>query len=402
MWKIHVAAVFITAAAYSRQKHFAQVAVKSSYESKARSLVRSELPFFLPEIRSVQVRFGFLQPTNDSQSLSSTQLPFLKNSLCWAEKNLAPALVGHSVFGYAPEYVVYTDNHTHAYAAETFHGFPSHRYELINLDMDPKDLIRMAPFNKSDFDDKNLASVRRTLADADHLDPKKGRLLLGTDIKFLQQPMDFIDAAAQLNDQQAIYMVDRFWQGETADGQPVSNVKYRMNTTGPQCPGLLGDFVYLSPGLEITVKNLQEKMLWYINQPRVLQRTIPPCPASCMASNGLHAIDQFALVLALGEAVRPAGEGCFSLDAEKYSHWYPRTPKTQVTHDKNIDACQMVQPIEMLTGYSSTEEGEDAKLKMIFAALVLLFTALASLLCAFTEEKGSNPAADDWKDMCSS
>ena len=33
-------------------------------------------------------------------------------------------------------------------------------------------------------------------------------------------------------------------------------------------------------------------------------RTIPPCPASCMASNGLHAIDQFALVLALGEAVR--------------------------------------------------------------------------------------------------
>lgn len=151
-----------------------------------------------------------------------------------------------------PFHVWPQDNHTHAYAAETFHGFPSHRYELINLDMDPKDLIRclewwnqiwldrvdldvigcdveggwssggtrrdgfqlgtqklgiespdifelvcedkshcltfglpflwqgMAPFNKSDFDDKNLASVRRTLADADHLDPKKGRLLLGT------------------------------------------------------------------------------------------------------------------------------------------------------------------------------------------------------------------------------
>eukprot|EP00434_Breviolum_minutum_P023014 symbB.v1.2.020304.t1/scaffold1701.1/size126048/4 len=185
----------------------------------------------------------------------------------------------------------------------------------------------------------------------------------------------------------------RFWRVDIA---------HQATLLSASCPGLLGDFVYLSPGLEITVKNLQEKMLWYINQPRVLQRTIPPCPASCMASNGLHAIDQFALVLALGEAVRPTGEGCFSLDAEKYSHWYPRTPKTQVTHDKNIDACQMVQPIEMLTGYSSTEEGEDAKLKMIFAALVLLFTALASLLCAFTEEKGSNPAADDWKDMCSS
>jgi hypothetical protein len=34
--------------------------------------------------------------------------------------------------------------------------------------------------------------------------------------------------------------------------------KYRMNTTGPQCPGLLGDFVYLSPGLELTVKKLQD------------------------------------------------------------------------------------------------------------------------------------------------
>ena len=32
-----------------------QVAVKSSYESKARSLVRSELPFFLPEIRYSRV-----------------------------------------------------------------------------------------------------------------------------------------------------------------------------------------------------------------------------------------------------------------------------------------------------------------------------------------------------------
>ena len=31
-----------------------------------------------------------------------------------------------------------------------------------------------------------------------------------------------------------------------------------MNTTGPQCPGLLGDFVYLSPGLELTVKKLQD------------------------------------------------------------------------------------------------------------------------------------------------
>lgn len=35
-----------------------------------------------------------------------------------------------------------------------------------------------------------------------------------------------------------------------------------MNTTGPQCPGLLGDFVYLSPGLELTVKKLQDPWIY--------------------------------------------------------------------------------------------------------------------------------------------
>lgn len=401
MWSATFAAVFITATAYSRQKHFAQVAVKSSYE--ARSLVRSEITQFLPDHRSIQVRFSLLQPTNDTDGLLGTQLPFLKNSLCWSEKNLASALIGNQLFGYAPEYVVYTDNHTHNYATEVFHGFPSHRYHLVNLDMDPKDMMRMAPFNKSEFDDRNWASVRRTLADSDHLDPQKARLLLGTDVKFLQRPLEFIEAASQLHEKQAVYMVDRFWQGQTADGQPVSKVKYRMNSTGPQCPGLLGDFVYLSPGLELTVKKLQEKMTWYMNQPRVLERTIPPCSASCLASNGLHAIDQFGLMMALGEAVRPMGEGCYSLDTERYSHWYPRTPKTQVTHDKTMDTCEMVQPVEMAAAYSS-EQSEDSKLKMLFAALVLLFTAMVSLLCAFTEEKGSKElqAFDDWKDMCSS
>ena len=49
MWSASFSAFFITAVAYSRQKHFAQVAVKSSYES--RSLVRSEITQFLPDLR---------------------------------------------------------------------------------------------------------------------------------------------------------------------------------------------------------------------------------------------------------------------------------------------------------------------------------------------------------------
>ena len=40
--------------------------------------------------------------------------------------------------------------------------------ELRNLDLDPRDAKRLQPFQKhrEDFDDKNWASVRRTLADA--------------------------------------------------------------------------------------------------------------------------------------------------------------------------------------------------------------------------------------------
>lgn len=56
MWSATFAAFFITATAYSRQKHFAQVAVKSSYE--ARSLVRSEISQFLPDLRCWEVNFA--------------------------------------------------------------------------------------------------------------------------------------------------------------------------------------------------------------------------------------------------------------------------------------------------------------------------------------------------------
>ena len=36
-------------------------------------------------------------------------------------------------------------------------------------------------------------------------------------------------------------------------------------------------------------------------------------------------------------AFRPSGQGCFSLDVEKYSHWYPRTPKTQADAMKPLE-----------------------------------------------------------------
>ena len=38
----------------------------------------------------------------------------------------------------------------------------------------------------------------------------------------------------------------------------------------------------------------------------------------------------------------------------------------QVTHDKTMDTCEMVQPVEM--DAASSEQNEDSKLKMLFAA----------------------------------
>eukprot|EP00439_Symbiodinium_sp_Y106_P065390 s235_g10.t1 len=377
LWALF-AALFISAGAYSnRQRSFAEGSSDRNVpDLSAPLLIRAQVAQKPP----VQVRFSLLQPSNDTASLRNIQELMGRISgahnvgrtaLCWAETNLVPAITASPAFGRAPQYVVYTDNHTHSYAQETYREFPRHRYKLVNLDLDPRDAtpgpnsrvqmtryfeavlprIRMAPFRYTPLDDKNRASVRRTLADSDHLSVQSGRLLLGTDVKFLHPPRDFVEAASKLPRQQAIYMIDRFWEGETVDGQPVSKVK--MNRSGPQCPGLLGDFIYLSPGLQVTLENLQSKMTWYIQQPRTLDRTIPRCPQSCLASNGLHAVDQFALVLALGEAVKPAGEGCFALDAEAYSHWYPRTPRTLVTHDKAMDECTLHLSL------SETLDGED-------------------------------------------
>ena len=69
---------------------------------------------------------------------------------------------------------------------------------------------------------------------------------------------------------------------------PAKTRKYRMNTTGPQCPGLLGDFVYLSPGLEMTVKNLQDT--WTALRYGMDVWCVKPFCSSCI----LHLFDCYA------------------------------------------------------------------------------------------------------------
>eukprot|EP00928_Gymnodinium_smaydae_P009400 TRINITY_DN13514_c0_g1_i1.p1 TRINITY_DN13514_c0_g1~~TRINITY_DN13514_c0_g1_i1.p1 ORF type:complete len:342 (+),score=46.50 TRINITY_DN13514_c0_g1_i1:174-1199(+) len=125
------------------------------------------------------------------------------------------------------------------------------------------------------------------------------------------------------------------------------NEKYTLPAhDGPQCPGLLADFVYLGPGLHIGVADLQEAARWYASLPLYPPRTDPPIAGTPDYMNELHALDQFALNLAIAEAVVPKGHlGCFPLHHSRYLHvgLGPRPgvadTEAEVVHDKTVSSC---------------------------------------------------------------
>merc|ERR1712187_221003 len=89
----------------------------------------------------------------------------------------------------------------------------------------------------------------------------------------------------------------------------------------------------------ITTDSLLSKMEWYLEQPVNEFRTSPPCLWCVKESSGMHALDQFAVMMALGDAVSPkGGGGCIPLGFEKHRHSWkePRPLGTQVVHDKII------------------------------------------------------------------
>jgi len=268
----------------------------------------------------------------------------LRSSLCLVEKHLSPALVLSSAFGERPSYVIFVDSFTEELVAKLMSEFPciSHeRMRLINLDEDPTDRERMKPLEPLGLNNVNHASVRRSLADTVHLPVETGRLLLGTDVSFVGVPTEFVERAARLDDGQALYMTDDMTWGPHL---------YRMsNVSGPQCAGLLGDFIYLGRGVRVSPESLGSKMKWYADQPIYANRTEPPCfPCPSFDPSGLHAIDQFAWVLALGEAT--GGKGCFPLTSARHG-FYTRQAATraatarhwhwsvEIVHDKLFQQC---------------------------------------------------------------
>ena len=285
------------------------------------------------------IRWALLSPDKDWKYVRRVGLPQLQSSVCLVERYLSP--LWHSRFGAAPQYVIYTDNGTHRVVAGNIRSLLGDRVTILNLDIDSDDTIRLAQANLSQLDPKNVASVRRLLADAALL-PPTARLLLGTDISIIREPKELIARATAMLPSQATYLADRHTLGGglyTLRGEP---------SPGPQCPGLVGDFVLVGPSVNISVDSVNAALKWYKNQPVSLTRTVPPC-AFCVAnSGGMHAIDQFALALVLGAAVLPQGPtGCFPLSNKAvhspggYSFQYlekmqDSLPGVQVAHTKVI------------------------------------------------------------------
>eukprot|EP00928_Gymnodinium_smaydae_P011712 TRINITY_DN14295_c0_g1_i1.p1 TRINITY_DN14295_c0_g1~~TRINITY_DN14295_c0_g1_i1.p1 ORF type:complete len:564 (+),score=28.51 TRINITY_DN14295_c0_g1_i1:152-1843(+) len=293
-------------------------------------------------LHEIVVRYSVLDPEPSRSYLRSIALPMLRSSLCLAEKYFAP-VCEHAGFG-KPIYVIYTDDATHVHVDQLIVIlFPSiqGRFRLVNLDDDPEDKSRLGELAQLRLDPTNYASVRRTLADAVHLPSQAGRLLLGLDISFLACPSTLVENMLRASAKSALYMADleTFERPYLMTGYP-----------GPQCPGFLADFVYLSPGLEVSAESIRSKALWYASQPIGPERTTPPTFwLAAPGSRGLHGIDQFALNLAVAAAVSPQGHpGCQALNGTLYMHRggfsrmsYPtvRGRHVEAVHDKVTSSC---------------------------------------------------------------
>ncbi|CAE8725006.1 unnamed protein product [Polarella glacialis] len=233
------------------------------------------------------------------------------------------------------------------------------RTTLINLDSDGAEHARMelAGINRSDISDREaLYSIRRVLADAEHLPWGSARLLLDTSVSFqgdvMQEPASFIDVVRGLTNGQAAYMTRnepacfaRFYDSPLP--------AYMLPAwLGPQCPGLIDNFVYLSPGLSLTVDDIASKLSWYLTLPPTPSRHSPPC--TCCEHS--RKAGQFALMLSLGDG------GCVALDEKSFVDGDELTGETQAIQSKGVMAL-LGQQLQFLLGGRRFDGGKVEKVK---------------------------------------
>jgi hypothetical protein len=274
--------------------------------------------------------------------LSKTGLPQLFAMICQIELHLVPVLLQSPYFGEFPRYYMYTTNLSHTIVEGALQkrmlGDYS-RVKLINLDLDMENhnMASFTPGKKVDvngtahvlpaLDVLSILCLRRDLADITYLPSDQPRLLLGTDVSFIRPGFGFVDAAAQLPDNKVLYI----WDQINFDGH-----QYRLRSwPGPQCPGLLGDFYYLSPGKPLSYESFVNKTWWYLAQPAGSGYRFTPFFKDPYGP--YHGIDQWVLSIFLGEWADPPEKGCYRLNSAYYRHWtVGENHCLEAVHDKNI------------------------------------------------------------------
>jgi hypothetical protein len=281
--------------------------------------------------------------------LKGTGIPQLLAMVCQIELNLVPVLLQNPYFGDLPRYYVYTTNTSHPIVEDTLQKHMRgdyNRVKLINLDLDTEshNMADFTPGKKVDvmgtthvlpaLDVLSLLCLRRDLADITYLPSDQPRLLIGTDVSFARPAFGFVDAAAQLKNNQVLYM----WDPNDFHGKPY----ILRGWHGAQCPGLLGDFYYLSPGKLLSHENYVNKTWWYLAQPVTGDRTVPSFYDK--RPEPYHAIDQWVLALYLGEWTNPPMKGCFRLNPNYYRHQPQQYGQClEAVHDKAIRSGKCAQ-----------------------------------------------------------
>jgi len=287
-----------------------------------------------PGPRSILIRYAIFDAP-PSVGFHYFGIPALLASMCQIEDRLAPATLAHPFFGQLPSYMVYTDNRSDAPVREFLNSYrdiaSKNRVQVINLDFDAAENRRISEFQFLKLEPVNAASLRRAFADMIYLPAGRPKLLLGLDVSFLGDPVELLETAAHHPTQSVVYMASPGWP-------------YKIRGyVGPQCPGMIGDFIYVNPGTPFDMDSFTEKVKWYASLPVNSERHTPPCT---IPNLGYGAIDQFARMLMLSEWVasaQPDANGspgsCLALSS-KYLHagngGRPPSGGEVVLHDKAV------------------------------------------------------------------
>lgn len=207
----------------------------------------------------VTVRYSMFA---DSADVLVDQMKLLEGSVCSVERFFRPPLEDK---GGDLSYLIYTDKMTHD-SVETWRTVhpAKDQIRLINLDTDATDgprmtalLSRLPPsLDFQGIEVSSRVSIRRYLADMNYLPSSRGKLLLGNDFEFIQNPSELLKHVFPVQFNTAAYM--GFYGYEDAAAP-------KRVFDGPQCPGMVADLIYASPGTPFQLNYALNNLALWLN-----------------------------------------------------------------------------------------------------------------------------------------